>query len=129
MGIWSRISSIFWGEWGSTARRHPDAPNEPEKGCPFVPGQMVTPKDRGKFKPCSDFPPISQTDPQYGVIYTVTAVFWVEEHSRFYLKLKELSALGDAFSASSFRPVKQTSIEIFRQILVSPPKSPVREDA
>lgn len=71
-----------------------------------------------------------------GHIYTVSALeppAYSKYTGRVDIGLRLLEARPrpgcSAFCASRFRPVKQTSIEIFRQLLVSPPKSPVREDA
>jgi len=77
------------------------------------------------------------TLPKHGSIYTVRATVTVCGELGLFLEeiinppsaFTNAPAQEQAFHCDGFRPVKQTSIEIFRQILVSPPKSPVREDA
>jgi hypothetical protein len=73
-----------------------------------------------------------------GDIYTVTLVLPVEvsvwrgvicEMGGLLLEEAEPSFGDVGFATPRFRPVKPTSIEVFRQLLVRPPKAPVREDA
>lgn len=72
--------------------------------------------------------------PVKGSIYTIRALRWSEWFERQHVLLEEILKQSQLFAdgfhegsfrADRFRPVKTTSIEIFHQMLVTPPKETV----
>jgi hypothetical protein len=67
--------------------------------------------------------------PTKGGIYTVQTVVLdfraVESITLAEIPVVELNGRRTCFVAAHFRPVKQTSIEIFQQLLVNPPREVV----
>lgn len=69
-----------------------------------------------------------------GMAYTISEVLWHDADATYdpgaTLQFHELRFEGDdewvpGFKAEYFRPVKTTSIEVFRQMLVNPPREVV----
>lgn len=75
-----------------------------------------------------------ETFPIKGMVYTVRAVRWSDWHQSEQLRLVEIEneprryhdgVFECGFNSQRFRPVKTTSIEIFRAMLVNPPREVV----
>lgn len=103
----------------------------------FHVGQRVVCVD-DDFGPHSSHPKLSGVHwPQRGAVYTIRAmdfiaasygegtVLWFHEITNPVVKFRDLPPMEVAFVAKFFRPVKTTSIEIFRQMLVTPPREVV----
>ena len=95
----------------------------------FYIGQCVTPVREASAAARKQAARIGASFPIYGVVYTIRAIVFETRTGETVLLFEEIlnpvlrgESLERGFRAVHFRPVKPTSIEVFRQLL-----SPIHE--